>query len=421
MQLKERSNITEALATASCALLLVPSSADAQDNPWQFDSAVLYYDEDERVTAIEPVISASRQIGDDDRITLKLVVDNLTGASANGATPTDQTQTFTRPSGKGRYTIAAEDTPLDDTFRDTRTALNASWETSLENMWSRSFGLAISEEYDFFSTSFSGLVSKDLYARNTTLTAGISLEFDQISPVGDTPIGLASMAAPGETQARDGGEEEKNISELLFGWSQVLSPKAIMQVNYTFATSDGYHTDPYKLLSVVDSSSGETLDYIHEKRPQSRNKQSIYWQGKYHLEEDIVDLSYRYLWDDWDIVSHTIDFHYRWKLTDNSYLEPHYRYYRQEAANFYAYFLVDGEPLPTYASADYRLGDLTGQTLGIKYSYDFGRQKNLSLRLEQYLQSGNGSPSEAVGVLRNQDLYPNVEASIVQVSYSFSW
>jgi hypothetical protein len=37
------------------------------------------------------------------------------------------------------------------------------------------------------------------------------------------------------------------------------------------------------------------------------------------------------------------------------------------------------------------------------------------------VQTGNGRPASAIGQLVNQDLYPDVEATIVQASYSFKW
>jgi hypothetical protein len=41
------------------------------------------------------------------------------------------------------------------------------------------------------------------------------------------------------------------------------------------------------------------------------------------------------------------------------------------------------------------------------------------VRLEQYVQTGESSPAEAVGQLQQQDLYPDVTATIVQFNYSF--
>ena len=110
MQLKQR-RIAGLLSAATCSLLGGP--AQAADNEWDVDSAVLYYDEGDRVTAWEPVISATREIDDEEYLTHKLVLDSLTGASASGAVPSTNPQTFTRPSGNGQYTVAPNETPLD--------------------------------------------------------------------------------------------------------------------------------------------------------------------------------------------------------------------------------------------------------------------------------------------------------------------
>jgi hypothetical protein len=74
------------------------------EKTWYFDSSILYYAEPDRVTAIEPIIAAKKKISEDEFYSVKLVVDSLTGASHNGASATNVSQTFTRPSGKGTYT-----------------------------------------------------------------------------------------------------------------------------------------------------------------------------------------------------------------------------------------------------------------------------------------------------------------------------
>ena len=91
------------------------------------------------------------------------------------------------------------------------------------------------------------------------------------------------------------------------------------------------------------------------------------------------------------------------------------------AADFYRYFLLDGEPIPDTVTADYRLGELTAQTIGIKFGYSGSKNSSWSVRLERYMQSGESHPDVAVGQLVNQDLYPDVDATIVQFGYSFQW
>ena len=70
-------------------------------------------------------------------------------------------------------------------------------------------------------------------------------------------------------------------------------------------------------------------------------------------------------------------------------------------------------------SARRDLGEMEATTVGIKFRREYDSQHSWSVRLEQYVQSSDNSPSEAIGQLRDQDLYPDVTATIAQFSYSF--
>jgi len=423
MQLKKTSNVRHALAAATCSLLgsvTQISHAEEDHTEWEFDSAVLFYSEPDRVSAIEPVINARREIGDDENINLRLTLDTLTGASANGAVATDKVQTFTRPSGNGQYTAQPGETPLDDTFRDTRVALSSSWEKPLSQMIRSNLGASVSKEYDYLSIGVNGLLSYDLNNRNTTLQTGLSFASDTIDPEGGIPIPFASMGEVGGVQPRQEGTEDKNTADLLLGVTQVIDKNTIGQLSYSFSNSSGYHTDPFKLLSLVDGGSGETLDYVFEERPDERQKHSLYGSVKHHFTNDIAEASYRFYTDDWGIDSHTLDLKYRKNLGKERYLEPHLRLYQQSETDFYQHSLVSGNN-PEFASADYRLGDFTATTLGLKYGMKFKNGNDFSIRGEYYLQTGDSSPSDAIGVQRNQDLYPDVDAIILQLNYSFRW
>ena len=414
MQLKHK-KIAGLLSAATCSLLSTPLQAEVGD--WDVDSAILYYAEDNgRVQAIEPVISARKDLGDEEAVSLKLVVDSLTGASATGAVPSTQVQTFTRPSGKGTYTVAPNETPLDDTFKDTRVAYSMNWEKPYDRNNRRNYGFNLSKEYDFTSVSANALWQHDTNQKNTTYSYGINLEFDQIEPVGNVPEPLTSMMDQNKGSASD----SRNVLDLLVGVTQVIDRSSLFQINLSLSEADGYMNDPYKLVSVVDSASGEPIDQLFESRPDSRSRQSLYGKYKKTLSnDDIFTASYRYMTDDWGIDSNTLDFAYRLKFRQGYYLQPRLRLYDQSAADFYRYFLLDTETVPAEASADYRLGEMQATTVGFKFGREYDRQHSWSVRLEQYVQTGDGSPPEAVGQLRNQDLYPDVTAIIAQFSYSF--
>jgi hypothetical protein len=435
MQLKykkkfeQNASIRTALAAATCSLLgtaATPALALGTAEPWEFDIAVLYYGEnDGRVNAFEPLIRAKKELADEEFLILKGVVDSLTGASPSGAMPSSQPQTFSGPSGNGSYTAAPNTIPLDDSFLDTRLQLSAEWEKPINRLSKATYGVNVSNEYDFFSLGASATFSWDLNQRNTTLVAGVSIESDTIEPVGGTPIPLAENLAPGQAQNRAGDSESRTLTDLLFGVTQVISPKTIMQFNYSFSTSSGYHADPYKLISVVDdntlsASMGDPLRAIYEHRPDSRTRHSLFWKTMHHFETDVIDFSYRYLTDDWDITSHTFDLRYTLSSSSGGgYIQPHIRYYIQDAANFYRTNIGASESLPQYLSADYRLGDMTTLTAGLKYAWGVNGRKHQAIRLEYMMQTGDPSDGSRIGNLANQDIVPETNAVILQYQYSF--
>jgi hypothetical protein len=416
MQLKKK-KIAGLLSAATCTLLCSP--VQAAEGDWDIDSAILFYSEDDdRVDAVEPVISGTRDLGDEESLTFKFVVDSLTGASATGAVPSTQVQTFIRPSGNGTYTVSPNDTPLDDTFKDTRVAFSMNWEKPIDRNNRRNLGFNVSHEYDFTSVSANAMWQHDTNQKNTTYSYGLNVELDEIEPVGDIPEPLTSMYA----QDKGDDSDTRTIVDLLFGVTQVIDRSSLFQVNLSLSETDGYMTDPYKFVSVVDNTTGEPVDILFENRPDSRSRQSIYGKYKKMLtNKDIFTASYRFMTDDWGIDSNTFDVTYRFTFNSGYFVEPHLRYYDQTEADFYEYFVRQGEPLSSDLSADYRLGDMEATTVGIKVGREYSNQHSWAVRLERYEQTGDSSPSESFGQLDQQDLYPDVTATIVQLSYSFVW
>lgn len=432
MQLTKHANINTALAAATCALLGTSTSATAADDDegWQFDTAVLYYGETDRVTALETVLNARKDFGDEHIFNGKMVVDALTGASASGAVAQPDIQTFTRPSGKGQYQINPGDTPLDDTFHDTRVQVDAQWTQPLFSDTRITSGAHLSKEYDYLSIALNTSLAWDFYNKNTTLSAGLSYAYDSIDPEGGRPVVLSSMVVDNgqfsSEQAyqnafdatRLDGSDNKDTIDLLLGVTQVINRRTIMQFNYGLSQIDGYLTDPFKVVSLVDQQ-GFTQQLLYENRPDSRTRHNFYWQTKYAMDSGVADVSYRFSTDDWDIDSHTIDSKLRFNLSNHSYIQPHFRYYQQSTADFYTPFLKQQDSVPEFASADYRIGEMTAYTLGVKYGTTLNNGNELAFRLEYYQQTPKNNGVELPGVLQQQALFPTVKAVIAQVNYSF--
>lgn len=159
--------------------------------------------------------------------------------------------------------------------------------------------------------------------------------------------------------------------------------------------------------------------YRFESRPDSRTRQALFAEIKHYLAGKVLDVSYRFMVDDWDMQSHTLDTHLRWPIASSSYLEPHVRYYTQSAVDFYRVSLLDGQPLPQHASADSRLGDMQGLTVGLKYGHETAAGNEWSARIELYRQTGDIPAGQLVGNQLGREQFPDLDAIIAQFSYRF--
>ena len=426
-----------ALLLAAASVNLVSATSHAKESPWQVDSSLLVYSEsDSRVTAIEPIVALKKDLGDERIFSMKMTLDSLTGASPNGAVASNNPQTFTGPSGENSYTADAGETPLDDSFKDTRAALNLGWEQPWGERNKISVGGNFSKEYDFTSVALNAAIARDFNNKNTTLSFGVGYEADQINPVGGTPVELTAMVYGEENEdlKQTRSDESKNVLDVLLGVTQVMNRHWVTQLNYSYGSSSGYHTDPYKILSVLDDQGNivnhpsADIDnwYAYESRPDSRTRHSLYWANKIHLTEDVIDFSYRYYTDDWGIDSHTLDLRYRYQFAGNMYFEPHVRWYQQTAADFYNLYLLQSQQVTgssinlDYASADPRLAELSGITFGLKYGIEFSRTSEFNIRVEQYTQSYEVNRSD-LPELAGLDLAPDMEAITISVGYSFEF
>jgi len=429
-------NLKAALSVAAGALfgtsvVTALGSQAKEADEWQFESAFLVYSEKDRVSATEAIIAGSKTFDNDEVLNLKLTIDALTGASANGAIVQPLAQTFTRPSGNGQYVTPAGETPLDDTFKDTRVQINGQWTQPLSESITGSVGGHLSKEYDYLSLGVNGNLAYDFNRNNSTISMGLSYFQDTFTPEGGIPKPLSPMLI-GDSSSPDwnaefaktriSDSEDKSTTDMLVGFTQVINRRMITAFNYSYSMVDGYLTDPFKVVSVLKAD-GIAQEYIYENRPGSRVKQSAFMQAKYHFDASflntVADVSYRYMWDDWAINSHTLDTRFTIPVGATSYIEPHIRYYQQSAADFFQPYVIDKLAHTHFVSADYRIGEMTAVTVGAKYGVLLNDGNELSFRFEYYRQMPTDSGFVDVIGLNSLHLYPVVEAVIAQVSYSF--
>jgi hypothetical protein len=426
----------------STGLLTLPYS--------ELDTSMLIYQESGgRVQAIEPSASLTVNGAAGQILNLTLTADSLTGATPNGAVPSDLVQKFVTPikaqgssvsvtnasggstiihlpptpgqiaqAALGRqYTVQPNTLPVDLGFHDDRASGSFNWSQPLAGITQVGFGAGYSSEHDFSAFTANAMIAQSFNANNTTLSLAGNFEDDSSAPYGGVPTPLTQMTAVWKTPS----SRSRTSEEAVLGLTQVLTRRWLAQLNYSYSYSSGYQNDPYRILSVVDPTSGEPLDYLYENRPGKRTRQSVYLDTKYDWGPTITEVQSRFYKDDWGLKAVSAEISQRVDLAPWLYVTPDVRWYHQTAANFFHYYLVSGDPLPAYASSDSRLGAFTAMTYGGQIGVRLSQESSIYLRGAYYDQTGNGHPADAIGQLKNQNLFAGVKAEWVMAGYTWDF
>jgi len=437
MAVPTSSSIRKSLSVATATLLsgVGAQAAVTSDSKILYDVYYLDYAEKDRVHVQAPVFSAKKTLSDTKSVEYRLVLDSMSGATPNGATPTNAEQTFTGVSGSAGYSTPAGMTPTRE-FSEKRLALSFIWDEQINSNKKHTFSTNLSTESDYHSLSFSNAYSLDVNNKLNTIGWGFGFALDFISPNGGKPEPLSevntnsNLITPQDDDEDDddGDDNEfpelKGTADMLLGITQIVNRYIVTQLNYSHASSLGYLTDPYKVVSVIDQFGNPAIvpgttdnSYRYEKRPKLRSINSIFWKTVFHLKRTVLRISYRHFWDDWGIKSDTVDVKFRIELGGGLTIQPHYREYKQTAADFYRHSIFETEALE-HVSADYRLSEFQSKTVGIKIAKEFRTGGHIGLRFEKMIQTGNSYPDDAVGDQKNYNFFTRLEA--VTALFSFS-
>lgn len=323
------------------------------------------------------------------------VFDAISGATPTGAPPATDIKVPFPPPGPYNNTV-----PLTH-MHDKRYAGN------IEAMMT--FGphhitpqFSYSEESDYISYGAALNYSLDLNGKNTTLDLGWSHDFDTILATPFTYIH---------------NNQNKDTDDLLVGVNQLLGPKTVLTLNFTFRNSHGYEDDPYRGVLFGDYPQGDLNNpsLFGEHRPDF--KQS--YIGYASLLQYVTPLngglegSYRFYDDTFGIRAHTVAVSWHQKIGRMFLISPVFRYYRQTAADFYATQFAgdpsnpgDPNPVPAYYSADYRLSRMETFTFGVEASARVTDWLTLDLAYKRYEMRG-------LDGVTSQSAYP--KANVVTV------
>ena len=133
-----------------------------------------------------------------------------------------------------------------------------------------------------------------------------------------------------------------------------------MQVMFLFdpAYQKGLLATKYQRVYFTDGSErAETL-------PDNRFKIPLGVRANYFLGDNIILRSfYRYYQDDWGLKAHTVDIETAVKLTPFVSLSPFYRFYSQNAVDYFAAY-AQHNSAETFYTSDYDLSKFTSNFFG---------------------------------------------------------
>lgn len=380
-------SLRQKLSLAACALVASGGETMAQtaSDEWEVDTSYLSYTESDNRVSVSKSLANLIKRGEGQSLSVNLVHDTMSGASPTGAIRSNNSAvTYTSASGGNGFSAAGGGDYSKSSFEDTRLQAGLTYEREHLRGLTMTYGGAVSQESDYDSLGVNLGVARESSNKLTTYSMSLAATSDTIyrSDTGDTPEPLSNVQ-----NQRPFTQGVRTTIDALFGITRVLNRQTLAQFNLTVGESNGYHSDPYKIISAADSED-RILANFHDSRPQSRLRTALYTKLVHQLKDSdhSIHFSYRLYQDDWGIHSHTGDFRYRYQINKRQFLEPHVRLYFQSSAEFYRRKLdVDSGSNPLLpenglASADYRLDKLSSATLGLKYGIAIAPKTQLRLR-----------------------------------------
>ncbi len=295
---------------------------------------------------------------------------------------------------------------------------------------SLSLGGGVSTENDYTSNFFNIDSRLDFNQKTTTLETGYGFSSDRVwavdhcpphclsdssaslsssSGLSDSSSGLSSTStlssppAPSSYKRPNVGGD-KTTHQGIVGVTQILDKDSLLQANLTYTYSQGYLSDPYKVVYTPWVTTpypfySDAGGYSHDTRPTNRNQVAILTRYVRHfskLNSAAVHLDYRFYADTWGVIAHTFEATWIQPIWQDWKISPTVRYYTQGSADFYQpYFLTpraDG-----YYSSDYRLAQFGSLGGGLQLSKEFFDQLTLGFGVDFYERRNSYSLNSGAG------------------------
>jgi len=244
-------------------------------------------------------------------------------------------------------------------------------------------------EKDYSSSTPTVTLKKDLFEKNTTLTAGYSRNSDVID----------GKFMPGEA--------DRTTGNYFAGVTQILSPVMVAQLGYSHSSSSGYLSEGIRLvpLGATDPATcvAVSATCAVEAFPSDRKRDaylvgvSRYFTGGLFglLDRSALKLTFRYYDDSWDLSSWTGEAEFHKYLDESVIIRLNYRYYTQTDAFFVKDTYLAGDE---FKSASPQVVEKDTNLVGVKLTYLLGQPVQAWKLAVNSLEAKYEYYSESIGV-----------------------
>jgi hypothetical protein len=252
-----------------------------------------------------------------------------------------------------------------------------------------------STERDYTSSTLAGTISRDFALKNTIVEIGFVRSWDRVFPV-----------------TKD-WKRRKNVVTYSANFSQLLSTYALIQFLTSYTENTGYLADAYNQISIGPSSMEVLYDPIH---PDNRIRRAVGTQIKFRLDaSSSMQVGYRYYWDSWEVISHTISANYMTHLDPHIIFNIGWRHYLQSRAYFFKPEYMHPEPLMT---VDIKLDEGYSNELQLGLTLNGGRGQDYL----PFLTSENMQYNISLNIYNRQTetgYWYNGKKSLLAANYNF--
>jgi len=316
------------LTRAAALLLLLPATALAGVLPEDRADLMYHYYDGGGVTIDGPSLLVRKKFAEKYAVSANYYVDMVSSASIDvitTASPYSEERT--------QYGVGFE-------YLRGKVTYSASFSNSTEN------------DYTADTASFS--IAQDMFGDLTTVALLFSIGKDDVTRRGDPVFA-------------------DEIDRRIYGVdvTQVATKNLVLGFSFETIAEEGFLNNPYRQVRYVDPVDPRGYAYEFERYPRTRTGNAFALRGRWYLPyRAALQGDYRFYNDTWEIVSHTAEVSYTHPLGERLTFDVHYRFYKQDAAEFYS-DLFPRENFQNFLARDKELASLTSHTLGFGVAWEF--------------------------------------------------